>query len=125
MLVTYEHKTQAYHAVLQNGPVTHTDYHTPRKAQHTLVTRARILLLTSKGEGKDRIAVGLDIGRSTVPRTRDHDRAGGLNRALDEAPRTGQPPKLDEKAAAHLVAMACSDPPEGRSTGRSSSCNNG
>ena len=66
MLVTYEHKTQAYRAVLQNRPVTHTDYHAPRKAQHTLVTRARILLLTSKGEGKDGLAVQLASDRSTV-----------------------------------------------------------
>lgn len=86
------------------------------RGQHNtrVVTRARILLLTSTGEGQDRMAVGLGIGRSTVQRTRDHYRAGGLNRALYDAPRTGQPPKLDEKAAAHLVAIACSDPPEGR-----------
>jgi len=79
-----------------------------------VVTRARILLLTRKGEGKDGIATGLGIGRSTVQRIRDHYRTGGLERALYDAPRTGQPPKLDEKAEAHLVALACSDPPEGR-----------
>jgi transposase len=79
-----------------------------------VVTRARILLLTSQGEGKDGIAVQLGIGRSTVQRTRDHYRAGGLNRALYDAPRPGQPPKLDDNAEAHLVAMACSDAPEGR-----------
>ena len=79
-----------------------------------VVTRARILLLTSQGEGKDGIAVQLGIGRSTVQRTRDHYRAGGLNRALYDAPRPGQPPKLDDNAEAHLVAIAFSDAPEGR-----------
>ena len=49
-----------------------------------------------------------------MQRTRDHDRAGGLNRALYEAPRPGQPPKLADNAAAHRVAMACVDAPEGR-----------
>jgi transposase len=86
-----------------------------RGKHHTrVVTRARILLLTSQGEGKDGIAVQLGIGRSTVQRTRDHYRAGGLNRALYDAPRPGQPPKLDDNAEAHLVAIACSDAPEGR-----------
>jgi len=60
------------------------------------------------------MAVQLGLGRSTVQRTREHDRAGGLNRALDDAPRPGQPPKLDDNAEAHLVAIACSDAPEGR-----------
>ena len=85
-----------------------------RGKHHTrVVPRARILLLTSTGEGKDGIAAGLGIGRSTVQRTRDHYRAGGLNRALYDAARPGQPPKLDDNAEAPLVAMACSDPPQG------------
>ena len=86
-----------------------------RGKPHTrVVTRARIRLLTRQGEGKDGMAVQLGLGRSTVQRTREHDRAGGLNRALDDAPRPGQPPKLDDNAEAHLVAIACSDAPEGR-----------
>lgn len=86
------------------------------KGQHRTrtITRARILLLTWNGEGKDAIAAELGIGRSTVQRRRDHDREGRLPRALYDAPRPGQPPKLDDKAEAHLVAIACSDPPKGR-----------
>lgn len=37
----------------------------------------------------------------------------GLERALIELARPGQKRKLDERAEAHLVAIACSDPPEG------------
>ena len=37
----------------------------------------------------------------------------GLESALNERPRPGQKHKLDERAEAHLVAIACSDPPEG------------
>lgn len=48
-----------------------------------------------------------------MQRTRDHDRADGLTRALYDAARPGQPPKLDDNAEAHLVAIACSDPPQG------------
>ena len=36
-----------------------------------------------------------------------------LESALVERPRPGQKRKLDERAEAHLVAIACSDPPEG------------
>ena len=87
-----------------------------RRGKHNarVITRARILLLSHKGGGKDAIACTLDIGRSTVQRIRDRYRDAGLKSALYELPRSGQPPKLDEKAEAHLVAIACSCPPDGR-----------
>jgi len=110
MTTTHKHTIQLsrekqaqLHAIIRRGT------HNAR-----VVTRARILLLSFKGKGKDAIASQLGVGRSTVQRTRDHYRDGGLDRALHDAPRSGQPPKLDEKAEAHLVALACSDAPEGR-----------
>ncbi|HYA43883.1 MAG TPA: helix-turn-helix domain-containing protein, partial [Syntrophobacteraceae bacterium] len=33
---------------------------------------------------------------------------------LEEKPRSGKPPKLAGLTAAHITALACSDPPEGR-----------
>jgi transposase len=87
-----------------------------RRGRHQarVITRARMLLLSHNGDGKDAIACHLEIGRSTVQRVRDRDREGGLERALYDAPRPGQAPKLDDNAEAHLVAIACSDSPEGR-----------
>lgn len=76
-------------------------------------TRARVLLLSHNGEGKDTIASRLTIGRSTVQRTRDRYRKGGLDYALTEAPRSGAPRKLTDAGEAHLVALACASPPEG------------
>lgn len=38
----------------------------------------------------------------------------GLEAALSERPRPGQPRKLNGKQEALLVALACSDPPKGR-----------
>lgn len=86
-----------------------------KKGKHNarVINRARILLYSHNGVGKDAIAEGMGIGRSTVQRTRDNYRESGLDRALYDAPRPGQPKKLDDKAEAHLVALACSDPPEG------------
>ncbi len=79
-----------------------------------VLTRARILLKSYEGLSKSEIVRHLDIGESTVKRTRVHYRENGLDRALYDAPRSGQPKKLDDKAEAHLVALACSNPPEGR-----------
>lgn len=78
-----------------------------------VITRARILILSHKGGGKDAIADKLDIVRSTVQRIRDQFREGGLDRALYDAPRSGQPPKITDDGEAHLVALATSAPPEG------------
>ena len=86
-----------------------------RRGKHNarVITRARILLLSHKGEGKDAIAAKLEIGRSTVQRIRDQYHDGGLTRALYDLPRPGQPPKITDTGEAHLVALATSSPPEG------------
>jgi transposase len=78
-----------------------------------VITRARILLLSHRGEGKDTIADKLDIGRSTVQRILDYYRIDGIDRALYDAPRPGQPPKITDEGEAHLVALATSAPPDG------------
>ncbi len=50
---------------------------------------------------------------STIARLRKRFVAEKLERALNERPRPGQKRKLDGRQEAHLVAVACSDPPEG------------
>ncbi|MFA6313882.1 MAG: helix-turn-helix domain-containing protein, partial [Sterolibacterium sp.] len=37
----------------------------------------------------------------------------GLDRALKDGPHSGAKPKLDERQCAHLIAVACSEAPEG------------
>lgn len=53
---------------------------------------------------------------ATVSRTKQRYVEEGLEGVLSDRPRPGQPQKLNGKAKAHLVALACSEPPEGRST---------
>jgi transposase len=77
------------------------------------LTRARILLKAAEGGTDERIAEALGVGRATVERTRARFVECNLE-ALDERPRPGQRPKLDEKAQARLMAEACSAAPEGR-----------
>jgi transposase len=83
-------------------------------AQARRLTRARILLLSDGGKTDAQIAEALCIGRATVERTRKKYAQEGLEMALQEKPRPGAKPKLAERQQAYLVALACSEPPPGR-----------
>jgi len=85
------------------------------------LTHARILLKADEG-GKaptarwpgTRIASALEIHRSTVRRVRGRFCAEGLEAALfRRAPKDTKPRKLDGGQEAHLIALACSEPPDG------------
>jgi transposase len=83
------------------------------------LTHARILLKADSGpEGPawtdDAIAMALDVGSSTVARVRKRFVQEGLAAAVDRRPpRRDYRRKLDGEQEAHLVALACSTPPEG------------
>lgn len=55
----------------------------------------------------------LGCGIATVGRVRRRYEKGGLDRALTEASRPGQPRLLTEKQGARIVAMVCGAPPMG------------
>jgi len=79
--------------------------------------RANILLLADRGGqnlADSAIAQLLHLGRATVERVRKRFVEEGLQAALSEKPRPGREPKLAGKPEAHLVAIACSQAPEGR-----------
>ena len=76
--------------------------------------RAQILLKADEGWKDADIIEALNTSRSTVERTRKRLVEGGLDKALNDDPRPGQRIKLDGRAEAHLVALACSDAPGGR-----------
>lgn len=81
------------------------------------VRRANLLLLsdrTGRNLSDQAVAEALHVGRATVERVRKRFVEEGLDAALSERPRLGKQPKLDGKQEAHLVAIACSQPPEGR-----------
>lgn len=80
-----------------------------------IITRARILILSSDGISDSRIGNYLKVGVSTVERIRKKFVEGGLEFALRERPNPGRPKrKLDKKKEAFLIATACSDAPCGR-----------
>lgn len=84
------------------------------RASARRLTRARILLLAAEDRPDEEVAAVLHSSRSTVERTRRRFVELGLEAALSERPRPGAVPKLDERGHATLIALACSDPPAGR-----------
>jgi hypothetical protein len=85
------------------------------------LVRARILLLADQAEGglakaDPEIVEALGCGRATVERVRKLFVEEGLEATLQPKPTSRiYERKLDGKAEAHLIALACGAPPEGRS----------
>jgi Homeodomain-like domain len=85
------------------------------------LTRARILLKADQADGGPawddaRIAEALDCGRRTVERVRQRFVERGLADALGRK-KQDQPSRereFDGAAEARLIALACSEPPDGR-----------
>jgi transposase len=91
------------------------------KAAAKKLVRARIMLLADQTEGgpaksDPEICEALGCGRATVERVRKQFVENGLEATLQPAPsRRVYERRLDGKAEAHLVALTCGAPPEGRS----------
>ena len=76
-------------------------------------TRARILLKANEGYKDEEIALALDISTATVNRTRQRYVEAGLEAAVKDKPLPGRPNKFDGRQQAHLIALACTDAPDG------------
>jgi hypothetical protein len=90
------------------------------KAAAKKLVRARVMLLADQAEwgpalSDPEIVGALGCGRVTVERVRQQFVENGLEAALQPPPRKRvYERRLDGKAEAHLVALACGSPPEGR-----------
>jgi transposase len=86
------------------------------------IAHARILLKADEGGDAPgrawpdtEIASALEVSRSTVYRVRTRFAKEGLEAALvQRPPRRTKPKKLDGLQEAHLIALACSEPPKGK-----------
>lgn len=78
------------------------------------ITRARILLKAEQRLTDEQIASELTIGSATVGRVRQRFVEEGLENSLEERARAPKRRKLSAKQEAHLIAVACSQAPEGR-----------
>jgi transposase len=84
------------------------------KNKAAVIRRAHILLKSDEGKTDQEIADLLYSSEDTISRTRQRFYEDGLEAALEDKPHPGSEPKLDDGQAAYLVALACSDPPDGR-----------
>lgn len=84
------------------------------------LTHARILLKADGGSGGPgwddaAIAEAFNVGTVTVWRVRKRYLEEGLEAALTHRhPKNHRPCRLDGDQEAHLIALACSEPPQGR-----------
>ena len=83
------------------------------KSSARATTRARILLKTDEGWAAPRVAQALDVCQGTVFRVKRRFAEDGLEGALKDRVQARRYRKLDDKAEAHLIALACSPAPEG------------
>lgn len=83
-----------------------------RKAR--AIARANILLMANKGMSTGSIVDAIGTHRQSVWRIKNRYMAEGLDKALHEKARPGQPRKYTEKHEAEIIALACTDPPKGR-----------
>lgn len=85
------------------------------------LTHARVLLLADQGEGGPgrsdaQIIAALNVSKNTVCRLRERFVEQGLESALVRKPSSRTyARKLDGRGEAHLIALACSASPAGRS----------
>lgn len=84
------------------------------KSSARKIRRAQTLLFANEGKEDKEVASLLKCAESSIYCTRRRYCEEGLEAALKERARSGRPEKLIGKAKAHLIALACSDPPEGR-----------
>ena len=84
------------------------------KASARRIKRALILLAADDGDTDEAIAAKVRVHRTTVEHIRQRFVEEGLDAALSERPRPGKARLLDGRQEAHLIALACSDPPAGR-----------
>jgi transposase len=94
---------------------------TTGKAAAKKLTHARILLKADAAEGgpawdDQRIADATEVSTDTVARVRQRFVEHGLEAALTrkKQDRPSRERKLDGRAEARLIALACSAPPDGR-----------
>jgi len=80
------------------------------------VAHARVLLGADDGETDADVAEAVGVAVATVGRVRKRFAGGGLEAAVDRKPQPPRPQKkaLDGAGEAHLIALACSKPPDGR-----------
>ena len=83
------------------------------KGSARVIIRARILLKTDEGWTAPQVAEALDVAEGTVFRIKRRFAEAWLEGVLKDRPQAHRYRKLDDRGEAHLIALACSELPEG------------
>jgi transposase len=78
-----------------------------------VVRRALILLKSDEGLTDEEVVEHVGCGERTVRSVRKRFCTVGVERALYDAPRCGAPASFTPRQQQQVVALACSEPPEG------------
>jgi len=87
-----------------------TSLSTSRTAPLREVERAKILLLTYQGITDSQIAKKLGTNRQKVIRCVKKALAYGIDKAIDDLPRSGKPKEISGEARAWIISTACKKP---------------
>jgi transposase len=80
-----------------------------------VVLRVQVLLKSDEGLTDEEIAEDVELSTRAIADIRKRFSQGGWERAVFDAPRPGGPATFTSKQRQQVVALACSDPPDGRS----------
>ncbi len=78
------------------------------------LNRVRALQFSHQGQHPEQISNLLGISIATVYNLRKRYREDGLERAISEKARPGQPRKVTQQVEAHITQLVCSQAPDGR-----------
>lgn len=78
------------------------------------IKRAMILKYLDEGRHSLQIIELLDTSLPTICKVKNRYNEEGLEAALSERPRSGQPKKIRQRQEAYITSVACSEPPQGR-----------
>jgi len=79
-----------------------------------VIQRAHILLKVDEGKTDADISQMFYVSEQTIRRIRLRFAQEGLQAALEDKPHPAPGSALDEKQQAHIMALACSEPPGGQ-----------
>lgn len=112
-------RTVEYPVILTAEEKAHLKKHTASgKWKVRAVKRAQILLKADTSENAavrdEQIAEEVGCSLSTVLSIRLRFAKGERLNVIEDSPRSGRPKIIDGEVEAHIIATACSSPPEGR-----------
>ena len=81
------------------------------KGSARITSRAPVLLITDEGWTAPRVAQALEVSENEVLRINRRFTEDGLEGVLKDRRQAHRYRNLDDRGEAHLVALACSQPP--------------